>query len=80
MFWGRPECPACANERAFLHGGFRMCGGVELEIEEGGEDASENTPCVGRRKVWGSGDTGGVETTGPGEEDKEICGSIGTAR
>jgi hypothetical protein len=77
LFWGRSECPACANEGALLHGGFRLRGGVELEIEEGGEDASEHPPCVGRSKVWGGGERGGVETTGPAEEDKEICGGVG---
>jgi len=77
MFWGRPECPACAHERAFLYGGFRSCGGIELEVEECGEDARQYAPCVGRNKVGGSGDAGGVEPTGPVEEDKEISRGVG---
>lgn len=78
MLWGRSECPAGAHERAFLHGGLRTCGGAELEIEEGSKNAGEHTPCVGRNKVWGSGETGGVETTGPAQKDKDVCCGVGT--
>lgn len=49
-----------------------------MEIEEGSEGASEDTPRVGRNKVRGDRETGGIETTGPVQKDKDICGGVGT--